>query len=421
MRRRTKQTSAKRRIFLFLGLLLVFAGLVVAARFYRTKPLIEPESPEMAAKRMSPDNAYYALLEVAKDLPAPPKNLRGEIGPSVIASQMAVRRPDDDPEMIDYFETTRPAAEAIVQILDQKAYYCAPLEFLERNRQVLDSFQQLARILCAHALYAAKKGNPEQASKFALSCLRLGDSVAKDGPFDNVNSGCEIVDQAAACAMCLPWADYSQECLRSFSSALDVLRPAGIDLSRSVDWEFRLVEAGGIYAFSEEDGNSGLMASMREAALRRFLRKHEAALRKAAQLSYPELPAWSGRQRRTRHIEHRVLPTRLMRAVESSVVNVTRARTSVEGLRAVLALALYKMMRGTYPELLEALTPEFLDSVPVDAYMAAPLRYSAANGTYRMYSVGLLGKDDAGDPRQDVLFPPPTAAVFQASLKSPDE
>jgi len=49
------------------------------------------------------------------------------------------------------------------------------------------------------------------------------------------------------------------------------------------------------------------------------------------------------------------------------------------------------------------------------------LRYSAANGTYRMYSVGLLGKDDAGDPRQDVLFPPPTAAVFQASLKSPDE
>jgi hypothetical protein len=418
LRRRTKQTSIKRRVFLFIGVLLLLSGLVVAVRFHRTEPLIEPEPPELTAKRTSPDNAYYAFDKLAQTLPDTPKPQR--VKPDPIAAHMSIRREDDDPEMMEYLKATRPIAENVVQILEKKTYYCAPVESIENTRKDLIRFRNLFAILRGHALYAEKNGEPEKAVEFVLAALRLGAAMAKDGPLENVDSAATAIAQTSDTAMCLPWEDYSEEQLREFLKALDELQPANIDLSHSLDWEFRLVEAG-VYNAGEEEQSRGLGASLREAIIRRFLRKHETELRAAATLSYPELDDWSTQHRRVRRRRRRHSPMDIMTALLAGVRNVTNAATQVEGLRAVVGLEQYKKTHGEYPESLDALTPEFLDSVPVDAYSTEPLRYSRKNDSYQVYSVGRDGNNDDGDPKRDVLYPPACAATFKASLKNPVE
>lgn len=428
MRRKTKKTSAKRTIMILAGAIVLLAILIVGVRFYRSEPLIGPESPEAAARRISPENAYYGLAKLTTSLPTiPPPHRpsvldaqRGGLGPSVIASRLAIRLSDDHPKVLEYLEQTRPAAEESTRILDTQSFYWAPIDSLQANRENLAALDALSRILSGHALYAAKQGRPEDAIRFALAALRLGNQVACDGPFENALKGCDMIKDAAGSAMCLPWADYSSEQGRGFLSALEQLAPASLDLSATVDWELRLIETG-VYTTAEEGSSGGLAKNLQEAALRRFARKQEAMLREAATMSYAELTAWRRRHHRARAIERRALPTRFTSFAADVVERKTLAETYLEGLRAVVALELYRQAHGAYPESLESLVPEYVDSVPVDGYAAEPFRYSRKDDSYQLYSVSHVAGDDGGDPKRDLPLPPLTAVAFKASLTPPDE
>jgi len=64
----------------------------------------------------------------------------------------------------------------------------------------------------------------------------------------------------------------------------------------------------------------------------------------------------------------------------------------------VLALRRYQLRHSQPPADLDALTPDLLDAVPVDFMDGQPLRYRVeVDGTWRLYSVGLDGKDDGGE------------------------
>lgn len=66
---------------------------------------------------------------------------------------------------------------------------------------------------------------------------------------------------------------------------------------------------------------------------------------------------------------------------------------------AVIACALerYRLANGTYPDVLEKLSPAFLQAVPNDVVTGEPLHYRVeSNGGYLLYSVGSNGKDDGG-------------------------
>ncbi len=66
---------------------------------------------------------------------------------------------------------------------------------------------------------------------------------------------------------------------------------------------------------------------------------------------------------------------------------------------AAIALKRCQLRHGEPPSSLEALVPEFLAVVPYDYMSAKPLRYRLKpDGNYVLYSVGLDGKDDGGDP-----------------------
>ena len=65
---------------------------------------------------------------------------------------------------------------------------------------------------------------------------------------------------------------------------------------------------------------------------------------------------------------------------------------------SAIAIKRYELKYGREPPSLEALTPEFLQMVPIDPMSGKALCYRLnADGTHVLYSVGEDGKDDAGD------------------------
>jgi len=69
-------------------------------------------------------------------------------------------------------------------------------------------------------------------------------------------------------------------------------------------------------------------------------------------------------------------------------------------IEAIFALSLYRAEHGTYPETLDALVPNFLDSIPVD-FWEEPLRYAREGVGYHLYSIGENGVDDDGANESD--------------------
>ena len=61
-----------------------------------------------------------------------------------------------------------------------------------------------------------------------------------------------------------------------------------------------------------------------------------------------------------------------------------------------LAVRLFKMEKGRWPEKLDELVPEYLDEVPLDPFALKPLRYKKHESKWIIYSIGPDGKDDGG-------------------------
>ena len=66
---------------------------------------------------------------------------------------------------------------------------------------------------------------------------------------------------------------------------------------------------------------------------------------------------------------------------------------------AAIAIKRYQLRTGKLPSTLSALLPEYVSQLPHDWMDGKPLRYRLnSDGTFTLYSVGVDGKDDGGDP-----------------------
>ena len=75
-------------------------------------------------------------------------------------------------------------------------------------------------------------------------------------------------------------------------------------------------------------------------------------------------------------------------------VHIVSAR--VESAKFAIALRLYCMKHGAYPDSLDALVPEFLDKLPLDPFSGKPYVYRRDGSGFVVYSVGHNGVDDGG-------------------------
>jgi hypothetical protein len=78
-----------------------------------------------------------------------------------------------------------------------------------------------------------------------------------------------------------------------------------------------------------------------------------------------------------------------------------------------------KLAHGQYPEQLSQLIPDYLAAVPADPVDGKPLRYRRSEGgTFLLYSVGVNGVDDGGDPAQ--VDPGATKSLYWLNYKARD-
>ncbi|HUA66319.1 MAG TPA: hypothetical protein VME24_10750, partial [Alphaproteobacteria bacterium] len=75
------------------------------------------------------------------------------------------------------------------------------------------------------------------------------------------------------------------------------------------------------------------------------------------------------------------------------------AQTDVDLAQVACALERYRLAHGQYPETLDALAPQFIESLPHDVINGQPLHYRRTpDGKFLLYSVGWNETDDGGKP-----------------------
>ena len=93
-------------------------------------------------------------------------------------------------------------------------------------------------------------------------------------------------------------------------------------------------------------------------------------------------------------------------SIEGIRLSLVRRNMFRDLLRTEIAIALYRLEFGQFPDNLESLVPKFMASVPDDLYSQdklQPLKYVVSNDrdSYRLYSVGLDHDDDGGEVAED--------------------
>jgi len=80
-----------------------------------------------------------------------------------------------------------------------------------------------------------------------------------------------------------------------------------------------------------------------------------------------------------------------------AVKKFAHAQSSVDLARVAIALERYRLVHAEFPQLLDALTPQFLEKIPHDIINGQPLHYRRTDdGQFVLYSVGWNEKDDGG-------------------------
>ncbi len=84
-------------------------------------------------------------------------------------------------------------------------------------------------------------------------------------------------------------------------------------------------------------------------------------------------------------------------AVTKSADKFARIQSQVDMARVACALERFRLVHGNYPDVLDALAPQFIQKVPHDIINGQPLRYRLEpNGKFILYSVGWNESDDGG-------------------------
>lgn len=129
---------------------------------------------------------------------------------------------------------------------------------------------------------------------------------------------------------------------------------------------------------------------------------------------YKELDATVAEDRFGRYMFSEVAIPNYSRALERTAESETGRRLAI----AAIALRRYELQHGRPPANLAALTPEFLESVPMDPMSGKALCYRLnPDSSFVLYSVGKDGHDDGGKGGMDLWSGPdavwPTAAALE--------
>ena len=107
-------------------------------------------------------------------------------------------------------------------------------------------------------------------------------------------------------------------------------------------------------------------------------------------------------------------PSRMFLKAYKKMTEASRRRhSSVRAMATLLAVERYRLARGSWPDGLEQLVPEFLDSIPTDPANGDPIRYSRLPDGVVVYSISEDRLDNGGN----IDCPNPSAPGCDAGFR----
>jgi hypothetical protein len=83
-------------------------------------------------------------------------------------------------------------------------------------------------------------------------------------------------------------------------------------------------------------------------------------------------------------------------SMEAAMKSSDRVTAQIDLTRLAAVLAVYRATVGEYPEALDDLSPDYVESLPVDTYSGKPFLYERRDDGYLLYSVFENGVNDGG-------------------------
>jgi len=293
---------------------------------------------------------------------------------------------------------------------------------------VADAVNELAQLVAVRAIGAARAGRGDAATKDAILMLRVGSRIGGD-PHGTLRDGAMGISASRAALRVLeaavPQLDPAEEPSRSLPERLLEFRIAPERWRGLLAAEYRS-ERALLLAAAKSPGLGALVSAWLDGAEGSAARV--AAWLPAGYLVQPNntLAVLAARvrvyQERAAEPCRRAAPPSkrgldfvdllrpnavgrrsvlddpsFERAEQSRCLHDTR----IEMLRAALAVRAFEQARGLLPPSLEALSPGFLESAPIDSFSGAALRFDRAQRV--IYSVGSDGLDEGGRARTEAL------------------
>jgi hypothetical protein len=409
-RRKRRPGRARRNLFLFglaVAALVVLIGVVALAQ-RGPQSIMPPESAEIAEKRTSPGNAFYTLREAWQLLPAlpPPVKVPRKDEPESkefyypesrsIAKLMGIHCPDDDPALAKYLAACGPAIAMTREALDMDFFLypevgtpltCLSVDGQDYGREI----GRMANVLTGCMHHTARfTGDDEKVIEYFADALRLGDMLAEDGGIIHYSIATGAKTSALRHMADAAAHVESPKFLRAVLADIQSLDGNERSMQPYLEYSWRTLDNWADQRFNYGQGR-GMGTRVSEFWLtwqfkrhRRSLRENRDALFAAAELPHAELASRLNSDLAHLHVvahpyfagidEIRALPQ--IRA---------RFQNAVAGVSIALAVELYRRDHGCCPESLDALSPDYLESVPVDSYEGDPFTYRLEDGDYWLY------------------------------------
>ena len=404
-------------VLILLGLF-VFAGVLVALipLLRGIEPIMPPESPDMAAKRLAPENAFFLLSDALDALPKAPPVLfvpskdsskspeRYRPVPGSLGQLVHIARPDDDPELIEYLNACEPALAKTREAL-KRPYFLAAVDwtnlpnYYDEKNPLSKTWRisTLGGVLAARGLQSLRAGDEAGTLARLLDAVRLALFVRNDGVDCSVSDW--ILFRGLSCL---------NEMVRTGSDAMlekmfAEIRGLHAELKPPVDnltFILREIDCGAFPNMPPSTGGtaervfSDTVSSLQRRELRAWARRHRDELFAMVDRPFPEVRKWSSTAgkgaRRWGYVDA------LTSVVDHLAESQAKTKVALNGAALVIVLERYRRAQGGFPETLDALVPTYIDSIPKDPFTEGPLIYKRAGEDYQLYAAGPNQKDDGG-------------------------
>lgn len=431
MRTRGKEKRHARLYFLVVLVLLIVI-VVVGWKKRNYVSIMPPEAPEIAEKRRSPDNAYFALEALLEELPDPPAKLivKGdersadveyyELKEGSLGSIVDVARPDDDPLLLEYIEYGDTLSKKLKPIFEEPFLLSPEIYGVNRGPHFANAwkYQQVSRLMIARAEFLAR-ADSKKALELLVNSLKFGRIVTPDCSEMLYRTALSLQNDSLMHIVAVARNADSVDALLAARDALQQFSETDISPSSNVEYVFRSLDVhyreGNVIHRQPRSNTDDKLVDMilnsgafiddcfnewQEKIWLKSYRKNWETYLEVCAMPHSEFRKWAETNPLLAEtFEQGWLYVPSWTGIHSYTLSQYR------GTRLVVALESHQNEHKAYPGTLNQLVPEFIDEVPIDPYDGKQFKYRALKDDYVLYSVGPHGDgDDGGKIAYDVII-----------------